>query len=85
MAKRIGLAKVVADLKTLGAALETVGVDEEMAEAAARLKFNFKFGYGDSFAAALAMRRNATLVTADPEFARMGKQLKLMALERYGH
>jgi len=84
MAKRIGLATATADLKTLGAALETADVEEDMAEEAAALKFNFKLGYGDSFAAALAIRMNATLVTADPDFAKLGKRIKLMQLARHG-
>jgi hypothetical protein len=29
------------------------------------------------------MRTGATLVTADPEFAKLGKQLKVLALPRY--
>ncbi len=83
MAKRIGLDQAVADLKTLRAALETVGVEEDIAVEAATLKHNFKLGYRDSFAAALAIRMNATLVTADPDFAKLGKRLKVMALARY--
>lgn len=83
MAKRIGLDHAVTDSKTLRIALETVSVDEDIAEEAATLKHNFKLGYGDSFAAALAMRMNATLVTADPDFAKLGKRLKVMALAAY--
>ena len=84
MAKYVGLARTVADLKAMGAALETIDVDEDAAEEAAALKFNYKMGYGDSFAAALAMRMNATLVTADPDFVKLGKKLKLMTLARHG-
>jgi predicted nucleic acid-binding protein len=40
-------------------------------------------GYADCFAAALAMRRDATLVTADPDFVKLGKQLKILALPRH--
>jgi hypothetical protein len=29
------------------------------------------------------MRTGATLVTADPEFAKLGKQLKVLALPRH--
>ena len=83
MAKRIGLARATADLRSLGAALDTVGVEEDMAEEAAALKFNFKLGFADSFAAALAIGMNATLVTADPDFAKLGKRLKLLKLQRF--
>jgi len=31
----------------------------------------------------LAMRRKATLVTADPDFEKLGKRLKVMALTRH--
>jgi predicted nucleic acid-binding protein len=37
----------------------------------------------DCFAAELALRTGATLVTADPEFGKLGKQLKVMALPRH--
>jgi predicted nucleic acid-binding protein len=84
MAKYIGLDNAVADLRVLGPAVETVEVGERMAEEAAELKHNFKLGYDNSFSAALAMSRNATLVTADPDFAKLGKRLKLMALTRHG-
>ncbi|HEX4319952.1 MAG TPA: PIN domain-containing protein [Acidobacteriaceae bacterium] len=83
LAKPIGLPKVMADLRILGAALETVSVEEDMAEEAATLKYNFKLGYGDSFAAALALRMNATLVSADPDFVKLGKRLKWMPLQPY--
>jgi predicted nucleic acid-binding protein len=84
LAKRTGIPQAAEDLKTLGVAMETIPVGEADTEAAATLKHNFKLGYADSFAAALAMRLNGTLVTADPEFAKLGKRLKLMALARHG-
>ena len=82
-ARYSSVSRAVADLKSVGVALETVDVDEDAAEEAATLKFNYRLGYGDSYAAALAMRMNATLVTADPDFAKLGKKLKLMALARH--
>ena len=84
IAKVIGFEKAIADLKTLGFRLQTVDADELETEAAAKLKFHNKLGYADSFAAALAMRLNATLVTADPDFTKLGKKLKVMALARHG-
>lgn len=83
LAKRIGLTEVIADLKAIGAALETVGVEEDMAQEAAKLKYHFKLGYADSFAAALAIQMSATLVSADPDFAKLGKRLKWMQLARH--
>jgi ribonuclease VapC len=51
--------------------------------AAGEIRLQYKLGLADSFAAALALERNATLVTADPEFAKLGKQLKILALPRH--
>jgi predicted nucleic acid-binding protein len=40
-------------------------------------------GYADCYAAALAMRMDATLVTTDLDFAKLGKKLKLLVLPRH--
>ncbi len=63
--------------------VEFVSPDTEQALAAAGLRSRYKLGLADCFAAELAMRTGATLVTADPEFARLGKQLKVLALPRH--
>ncbi|MGD0294762.1 MAG: type II toxin-antitoxin system VapC family toxin [Terracidiphilus sp.] len=63
--------------------VEFVSPDIEQALAAAELRFVYKLGLADCFAAELAMRTGATLVTADPEFAKLGKQLKILALPRH--
>ena len=55
----------------------------ERATRAAALKQRYRLGYADSFAAELAMERNAWLVTADPEFAKLGKTLSLYHLPRH--
>jgi ribonuclease VapC len=47
---------------------------------AARLKALHKLPYADSFAAALAIRERATLVTSDPHFERLGKQVSILWL-----
>jgi predicted nucleic acid-binding protein len=47
------------------------------------LHIRYKLGLADCFAAELATRTGATLVTADPEFAKLGKQLKVLALPRH--
>lgn len=64
-------------------AITMVPADDETALAAAAIKLRYKLGYADSFAAELALRIGATLVTADPDFARLGKQLKVLALPRH--
>lgn len=58
-------------------------VTESVAIDAAILRIRYKLGLADSFAAELAMRTKATLVTADPEFEKLGKQLKVRALPRH--
>jgi predicted nucleic acid-binding protein len=40
-------------------------------------------GYADAFAAELAIERGALLVTADPEFSKVGKALSVYSLPRY--
>jgi predicted nucleic acid-binding protein len=57
--------------------------ETENALAAGELRLRYKLGLADSFAAELTMRMGATLVTADPEFARLGKQLKILTLPRH--
>jgi predicted nucleic acid-binding protein len=49
--------------------LEIRSVDDDLVWAAARLKARHRMSYADAFAAALALRINAVLVTGDPEFA----------------
>ncbi len=50
---------------------------------AARLKHGYKLGYADSFAASLALEKNATLVSADPSFEKLERKLKWMKLPRF--
>lgn len=63
--------------------LVILNVDRERATRAAELKAAQGLGYADSFAAALALELAATLVTSDPEFSKIGKRLKLLALPRH--
>lgn len=83
LARRSGVQHALEDLKTLAGCVEEVDVRTENAEAAATLKLRYKLGFADCFAAELATRTGATLVTADPEFAKLGKQLKILALPRH--
>lgn len=61
-----------------------VPVDQMRATRAAAIKQKHSLGYADSFAAELAIGHKAWLVTADPEFSKMGKSLSLYALPRFG-
>src|SRR5580704_9211741 len=54
-----------------------MGVDRERATRAAALKQKHSLGYADAFAAELAIERGALLVTADPEFSKVGKTLSI--------
>lgn len=83
LAKRAGMLEAKEALRTLAHYVESVDVTEEQANGAAALKFIYKLGFADCFAAELAMRRGATLVTADPDFVKLGKQLKVLALPRH--
>ena len=53
----------------------------EMADAAADFKARFKMSLADAFAAALAKERKAELVTGDPEFKPLEKEIKITWLK----
>jgi ribonuclease VapC len=59
--------------------IEVVGVGEDLAlvRQAAIFKATCKMSYADCFAAALARLRNAELVTGDPEFKAVEKEIKI--------
>jgi predicted nucleic acid-binding protein len=65
------------------ATVKTMPVDDQVALDVAQLRIRYKLGLADCFAAELAMRLGATLVTADPEFGKLGKLLKVLALPRH--
>lgn len=79
----LGINRASSDLKAMSAVLESVAINEELAEAAAIIKFHYKMGYADCYAAALAIQMDVTLVTSDPEFVKLGKKLKMLALPRH--
>lgn len=63
--------------------IAVIAVDLERATRAATLKQRHNLGYADSFAAELAIERSAWLVTADPEFSKLGKALSVYSLPRH--
>jgi predicted nucleic acid-binding protein len=83
LARYFGQERALLCVEKARSAIEAVSVDEQIATAAAILRIRYKLGLADCFAAELAMRTGATLVTADPEFAKLGKQLKVLALPRH--
>jgi predicted nucleic acid-binding protein len=66
--------------KTLLHSINLIDADQALTIEAATLKHGYKIGYADSFAAALALGRKASLVSADPAFEKFGKSLKWLRL-----
>jgi predicted nucleic acid-binding protein len=60
-----------------------IGVDQDRATRAAAIKQKYGLGYADAFAAELAIDQGAWLVTADPEFSKVGKSLSVYPLPRH--
>ena len=52
--------------------IEILDADMELTLAAARLKGRHSVAYADCFAAALAIRKQAKVITGDPEFKKFG-------------
>ena len=52
-----------------------------MADTAADFKARFKMSLADAFAAALAKEKKAELVTGDPEFKAVAKEIKIVWLK----
>jgi predicted nucleic acid-binding protein len=63
--------------------ITVVAVDRERATRAGVLKEKHGLGYADALAAELAIEQGAWLVTADPEFSRVGKGLSIYSLPRH--
>ena len=63
--------------------ITVVAADRERASRSGALKERHRLGYADAFAAELAIERGAWLVTADPEFSKVGKGLSVYPLPRY--
>lgn len=70
-------------IKTLQHSVTMVDLDQAATIEAATLKHGYKIGYAGSFAAALALSRKATLVSAGPAFEKFGKALKWRRLPAY--
>jgi predicted nucleic acid-binding protein len=63
--------------------IAAIGADRDRASRAAALKQKHSLSYADAFAAELAIERGAWLVTADPEFMKLGKMLSMYWLPRH--
>jgi ribonuclease VapC len=76
--RRWGKGRVYQVLGALEAtAVEMRAVGRELALTAAEIKAGRSLAYADAFAAALAMREDAVLVTGDPEFRQLEGLLSL--------
>lgn len=60
--------------------IAVIAADFDRATNAAILKQKHNLAYADAFAAELAIERGAWLVTADPEFSKLGKIVSLYPL-----
>lgn len=56
-------------------------IDRRLADVAAEFKARFKLSLADALAAALAKERKAELVTGDPEFKALEKEIKILWLK----
>ena len=63
--------------------ITVIAVDRERASRAGALKQKHGLGYADALAAELAIEQSAWLVTADPEFSKVGKGLLVYPLPRH--
>ncbi len=59
------------------APIEFHPADRRLADTAADFKSRFKMSLADAFAAALAKEKKAELVTGDPEFKALAKEIKI--------
>jgi ribonuclease VapC len=60
--------------------MRLVEADQPLTREAARFKARFRIAYADCFAAALAKRHKATVLTGDPEFRQVEKEVKVLWL-----
>jgi ribonuclease VapC len=81
--KSVDEARALQAIRELRQVISIADADVERTTQAAILKYRYKLGYADSFAAALAMEYDATVVSADPSFEKLGKKLRWMKLPRF--
>ncbi len=81
--KSVDEARALHAIRELRQVISIADADMERTTQAAILKYRYKLGYAVSFAAALAMEYDATVVSADPSFEKLGKKLRWMKLPRF--
>ena len=60
--------------------IKLIDIDEELALAAAHIKAEHSIAYADCFAAALSDLQKAVLLTGDPEFKKLEKDIEIFWL-----
>jgi len=60
--------------------IKLIDIDEDLALAAAHIKAEHSIAYADCFAAALSKLQKAVLVTGDPEFKKLEKEIEIFWL-----
>lgn len=83
LARYFGQEQTLRFIEIARRATEPDAVTESVAIDTSILRIRYKLSLADCFAAELAIRLGATLVTADPDFVKLGKQLKVLALPRH--
>ena len=69
-----------AESKILSLPVQILAVDHEVAKMAAQVRFRFKMPFADSFAAAVALQNQATVITADYDFTLLRGAVKVQML-----
>jgi len=82
--KYVGESRARHYVQVLQHVVTMVEADTAQALGAAEMRYKYKLGYADSFAATLAVTLKATLVSADPAFEKVGKGLKWVRLPKFG-
>ena len=67
----------IKEIASLPIEIVGIGDDLKMTRQAAIYKAIYRVAYADAFAAALAKERRAELVTGDPEFKPLEKEIKI--------
>ena len=70
----------VAQLRQLG--IEFIAADWHLAKEAARYKAKHKMSYADCFAAALTKQKDAVLLTGDPQFHQIEREIRITWLRK---
>lgn len=79
--RREGAGAAQALLARMAISLEVIPADQKRAERAGSLRTRFHRSLADCFAAELAIEREATLVTSDPDFEVLKREIKILRLE----